>query len=79
MAAAGLARFGDDVGAKQDDKPAFSESTRQALEELAREREHRKWLAEILQRWAKWIAAISVGTTIVWDAAHKLIAHFTIK
>lgn len=51
----------------------FSDSTRAQLEALATESAHRKWLGEIIQRWAKWIAAVAVGATIVWDALHRLV------
>ena len=54
--------------------PDFSDSTRAALEELAADSAHRKWLGEIIQRWAKWIAAVAVGVTIIWDALHRLVS-----
>ena len=56
------------------DKEQFSESTKALLDELAKERDHRKWLAEILLRWAKWIAAIAAGITVVWDAGHRILS-----
>ena len=61
--------------AEKHEEPDFSDSTRTLLEELAKEREHRKWLVDILKRWAQWIAAVSLGVTITWDALVRLIKH----
>ena len=54
-------------------KPDFSEADKTVLSELAKEREHRRWLFEILKRWAQWVAAISVGGSVIWDKLHDLI------
>ncbi len=60
---------------EKEQEPEFSDSTKQLLEEIAKEREHRKWLADILKRWAQWIAAISLGVTVTWDALVRLVKH----
>lgn len=62
---------------ENDKEPEFSDSTKALLAELAKEHEHRKWLLDILKRWAQWIAAISLGVTITWDALARLVKHLT--
>lgn len=51
----------------------FSDSERDALAQIAKEHEHRKWLGAILLRWSKWIAAVALGVTVTWDALSKII------
>ena len=53
-------------------KEEWSDSQRDALEHLAKQHEHRKWLLDILKRWATWVAAVSLGATVTWDALAKL-------
>jgi hypothetical protein len=57
----------------EEKESGFSDSTRNALEDLAKEHAHRKWLGEILKRYAQWIAAISLGATVAWDIVARII------
>jgi hypothetical protein len=55
----------------------WSDSERAALEHLAKQHEHRKWLLDIVKRWATWVAAFSLASTVTWDALLKLVRFIT--
>lgn len=55
----------------------FDEETKSLLRELAKERDRRKWLGELLKRWAQWITAISLAATVLQDAVGKLYRYLT--
>jgi hypothetical protein len=58
---------------KPDSKSELSDSDRMALDELILERKHRQWLFSLLKGAAQWVAAIGLGTTVLWDWVVKLI------
>jgi hypothetical protein len=51
----------------------WTDSDKADLESLLQERRHRKWLADSMMQWAKWVAAIALGATVVWDWIAKII------
>ena len=57
----------------EEKEVSFSDSERQALAQLAKEHDHRKWLSELLKRWAQWIAAVALGATVAWDVISRII------
>ena len=54
-------------------KEQWTDSQRDALEHLAKQHEHRKWLLDILKRWATWVAAVALGVSVTWDALARLV------
>jgi hypothetical protein len=58
---------------KEPLESGFSDSERDALAEIARERSHRKWLGSLLYRWAKWLAAVTLGVKVGWDALSDMV------
>jgi hypothetical protein len=58
------------VGEDQDTK---DDSRDRRLDDLLREREHRRWLFESAKKIAVFIAAIIVGANMLWDALGKII------
>jgi hypothetical protein len=57
----------------EEKESGFTDSERDALQHLAKEHEHRKWLGDILKRYAQWIAAIALGATVAWDTLARII------
>jgi hypothetical protein len=53
----------------------WTDSERAKLDELAAESSHRKWLADLLKRWALWIAAVVVGGRYLWDGISELLRY----
>lgn len=53
--------------------PEWTDSDRQHLQEMADERAHRKWLGDLLKRWAIWIAAIAVASRYLWDGLTSIV------
>lgn len=51
----------------------WTDSERDKLDELSRQADHRKWLADLLKRWALWIAAVVVGSRYIWDGITELL------
>ena len=54
------------------DKDDFTDTERAQLAALAKEREHRKWLAAMLKRWATFLSAVILGASVLWDALARL-------
>jgi hypothetical protein len=59
----------------QNQKPDFSDSTRQLLDQLAKEKEHRDWLRakrkermEYVRGWITWITAAWVLKGLLWES-----------
>lgn len=46
---------------KKEEQPGVSDSDRMELDALLEERKHRRWLAQLVKRWALWIFAVIVG------------------
>ncbi len=55
-----------------DSRP-WTDSDKAELDKVLKERRHRQWLADMLMRWAKWAAAVSLGATVVWDWVARII------
>ena len=55
------------------DSQPWTDSDKADLEALLKERRHRQWLADVIMRWAKWLAAVALGLTVVWDWVVKII------
>jgi hypothetical protein len=54
----------------------WTDTDRDQLEALIKEREHKVWLTDMLKRWAQWIAAIALALTVLWDWIGKVIKAF---
>lgn len=59
----------------KNQKAEFSDSTRQLLDELAKEKEHRDWLRgrrkermEYIRGWITWITAAWVLKGLLWES-----------
>lgn len=59
------------------DNDDFTDSERAALREAARNQEHKKWLFDLLKRWATWITAVILGAGVLWDAIGKAVKALT--
>lgn len=55
------------------DRNDWSDSETSRLREVAEERKHKRWLADLLKRWALWITALGVGVPYLLDGAKRAI------
>ncbi len=55
------------------EKPPLSDEELAAMRAHLKETEHKRWLGEIVKRWAQWIAAVALGVTVLWDSLGKII------
>lgn len=53
------------------------EEREKQIDELLKERDRRKWLADLLKRGAQWIVAVSLGASVAWEWLGKLVKHFS--
>lgn len=56
--------------------PVLSPEELSDVREQLKERDRRRWLGDIIKRWAQWLAAVALGVTVLWDWLHKIITHF---
>jgi hypothetical protein len=63
----------DDQSPADGQPQDWTESDRAALDALIRERAHRKWLGDLVKRWAQWIAAAVLGYTLLWEQIVKIV------
>ncbi len=54
----------------------FDDETKQLLRDLAKDRDRRRWLADLVKRGAQWIVAVSLAVTVLLDWISRAIKHF---